>query len=302
MARARRAAVRPLLRRRRHHAAVRRAGRRLCRAHRRPRPDRRAVAGPAAPPMGWIEGDGDSDGDGFLDYARGADTGLANQGWKDSEDSVFHADGRFADGPDRAGRGAGLRLRRLPGHGRARARGAATPRRPTRWSGAGRARCAARSRSGSGWRSWASTRIALDGDGELCRVRGLQPRPPAVHRPAARRTGPSGWREQLLGARLQLRLGHPHAGARASRATTRCPTTTARSGRTTRRCARAGHGPLRRARRRGAAAERACSRPPSSSRCACRSCSAASSARPASRRSPIRSPACRRPGRRARCS
>jgi len=49
--------------------------------------------------MNWIEGDGDSNGDGFLDYARGRDTGLANQGWKDSQDSVFHADGSEAVGP-----------------------------------------------------------------------------------------------------------------------------------------------------------------------------------------------------------
>ena len=49
--------------------------------------------------MAWIEGDGDSNRDGFLDYVRGAATGLANQGWKDSEDSVFHADGGDAAGP-----------------------------------------------------------------------------------------------------------------------------------------------------------------------------------------------------------
>jgi glycogen debranching enzyme len=49
--------------------------------------------------IGWLEKHGDSNGDGFIDYARGADTGLANQGWKDSEDSVFHADGRFPKGP-----------------------------------------------------------------------------------------------------------------------------------------------------------------------------------------------------------
>jgi glycogen debranching enzyme len=47
----------------------------------------------------WIEHFGDSDGDGLIDYARGQDSGLSNQGWKDSEDSVFHADGRFPDGP-----------------------------------------------------------------------------------------------------------------------------------------------------------------------------------------------------------
>ena len=49
--------------------------------------------------VGWIETYGDTDGDGLIDYARGAKSGLANQGWKDSQDSVFHADGRFATGP-----------------------------------------------------------------------------------------------------------------------------------------------------------------------------------------------------------
>jgi glycogen debranching enzyme len=49
--------------------------------------------------IAWVEGMGDSNGDGLIDYKRGAETGLANQGWKDSEDSVFHADGRFPVGP-----------------------------------------------------------------------------------------------------------------------------------------------------------------------------------------------------------
>ena len=47
----------------------------------------------------WIDGPGDPDGDGFVEYARGAATGLSNQGWKDSFDSVFHADGSLAQGP-----------------------------------------------------------------------------------------------------------------------------------------------------------------------------------------------------------
>jgi glycogen debranching enzyme len=49
--------------------------------------------------MAWIEGECDSNRDGFLGYVRAADTGLANQGWKDSHDSVFHADGSDARGP-----------------------------------------------------------------------------------------------------------------------------------------------------------------------------------------------------------
>jgi glycogen debranching enzyme len=47
----------------------------------------------------WIEGYGDRDGDGFVEYARRSPTGLANQGWKDSNDSVSHRDGRLAEGP-----------------------------------------------------------------------------------------------------------------------------------------------------------------------------------------------------------
>ncbi len=47
----------------------------------------------------WIENYGDLDGDGFVEYKRGGELGLSNQGWKDSHDSVFHADGRLADGP-----------------------------------------------------------------------------------------------------------------------------------------------------------------------------------------------------------
>jgi len=47
----------------------------------------------------WIDSVADANPDGFLTYARAEDSGLANQGWKDSEDSVFHADGSFPRGP-----------------------------------------------------------------------------------------------------------------------------------------------------------------------------------------------------------
>jgi glycogen debranching enzyme len=49
--------------------------------------------------LGWIERYGDVDGDGFIEYARKSDAGLVNQGWKDSNDAVFHADGTQAEGP-----------------------------------------------------------------------------------------------------------------------------------------------------------------------------------------------------------
>jgi glycogen debranching enzyme len=48
--------------------------------------------------LAWIDGPGDPDGDGFVEYKRARDQGLANQGWKDSQDAIFHADGRLAEG------------------------------------------------------------------------------------------------------------------------------------------------------------------------------------------------------------
>ena len=47
----------------------------------------------------WIDRYGDVDGDGFVEYARHGDKGLIQQGWKDSSDSVFHADGTLAEPP-----------------------------------------------------------------------------------------------------------------------------------------------------------------------------------------------------------
>jgi len=47
----------------------------------------------------WMRGDGDADGDGLLEYIDTTGHGLANQGWKDSGDSVQWRDGTLADGP-----------------------------------------------------------------------------------------------------------------------------------------------------------------------------------------------------------
>ncbi len=49
--------------------------------------------------LAWMDGPGDRDGDGFIEYRRAQDTGLQNQGWKDSFDAIFHADGQLATGP-----------------------------------------------------------------------------------------------------------------------------------------------------------------------------------------------------------
>ena len=242
---------------------------------------------------------GDSNGDGLIDYARGADTGLANQGWKDSEDSVFHADGRFPVGPIalvevqgyafaafRAMAELAERLRRAA----APSAGAPAPR-----------RCA----GGSEQRFWMEDEgfygIAIDGDGAALHAADLQRRPSAVHRPAqsperaARVTQrllsadfDSGWGLRTLAAgEARFNPMTYHNGSVWPHDTAICVAGMARYGE-----------------RRGVArvmgdlfeAARLLRTAPAGAVLRLRR------ARPASRRSPIRSPACRRPGRRARCS
>jgi glycogen debranching enzyme len=47
----------------------------------------------------WLDEYGDHDDDGFVEYSRQTPTGLAQQGWKDSHDSIFHQNGDSAPGP-----------------------------------------------------------------------------------------------------------------------------------------------------------------------------------------------------------
>jgi glycogen debranching enzyme len=49
--------------------------------------------------LGWIDRYGDRDGDGFVEYQKLSSDGLLHQGWKDSDDAVFHADASSATGP-----------------------------------------------------------------------------------------------------------------------------------------------------------------------------------------------------------
>ena len=124
--------------------------------------------------LAWLDGPADIDGDGFIEYARGAQTGLSNQGWKDSHDSVFHADGRLAEGPialvEVQGYAYAARLAAsicAPRPGLGGARGNAWWPRPSS--------CASVSRRRSGARTSASMRIALDGKKAPCRVRTSNP-------------------------------------------------------------------------------------------------------------------------------
>ena len=49
--------------------------------------------------LDWIDHYGDADHDGYVEYQAKGDRGLVQQGWKDSHDSVFHADGALAAAP-----------------------------------------------------------------------------------------------------------------------------------------------------------------------------------------------------------
>lgn len=121
----------------------------------------------------WIERVCDANRDGFLDYARGSSTGLANQGWKDSEDSVFHADGRFPPGP--------IALVEVQGYAYAafRAMAVLAKRRNDVESAMRWQERAERLRRSVEDRFWMPELgyygLAIDGEGQLCRVRTSNP-------------------------------------------------------------------------------------------------------------------------------
>ena len=183
--------------------------------------------------LAWIDGPGDPDGDGFIEYHR------ANRG---------------GPAPTRAGR-----IPSTPSStptdgwrkGRSRSRKCrATSTPPSAWP---RVRAAARQcRSGGRARSAGREtrravrgRLLVPGDRHLrARARRqeaavprahLECRAGAVHRHRRRRSARARSARDMLRSVVLLRLGHPHRGARGSRATIRCRTTTARSGRTTTR-------------------------------------------------------------------
>jgi len=127
--------------------------------------------------IGWVERVCDANPLGFLDYARGEQSGLSNQGWKDSGDSVFHADGRLAPGP--------IALVEVQGYVYAALRGmaalatlspdeASTTRRAAAWEAR-----ADRLRQAVETHFWDEELkfygLAIDGEGQLCRVRTSNP-------------------------------------------------------------------------------------------------------------------------------
>ncbi len=119
--------------------------------------------------LNWIDIFGDRDGDGFVEYQRQTDKGLAQQGWKDSQDSVFHADGRLADAP--------IALCEVQGYVYAAKRGAASLARVLKESELAEKLDAAATALHSRFNEafWCdeidSYAIALDGKKQQCRVR-----------------------------------------------------------------------------------------------------------------------------------
>ena len=122
--------------------------------------------------MLWIEGEQASDAEGFVCY-RASATGLINQGWKDSNDSIFHADGSLAQGP--------IAVVEVQGYVFAAFRAMAMlaeKRRDGESASRWRKRADAL-RTAVEARFWMEDKkfyaIALDGSGQPCRVRGSNP-------------------------------------------------------------------------------------------------------------------------------
>ena len=59
----------------------------------------RELEGPARAALAWIDGPGDRDGDGFVEYHMRAKHGIDNQSWKDSGNSMVFGDGELAHAP-----------------------------------------------------------------------------------------------------------------------------------------------------------------------------------------------------------
>ena len=227
--------VRPLLRQRRCDAAVRHARRRSTSSAPATARSIRELWPTIERALAWIDGPATCDGDGFIEYARARRDGPGQPGLEGLHDSVFHADGTPGRGPDRARRGAGLRLcRQAPGRRAARERWA--------WPSAPRVLAAQAERLRGRFEEafWCEEigiyALALDGAKQPCRVRtsnaghALWSR--ASPRPSAARASPTA----LLRHATSTPAGACARSPRARRATIRCPITTDRSGRTTTPC------------------------------------------------------------------
>ena len=178
----------------------------------------------------WVIDKCDRNPYGLLDYQRTSERGLANQGWKDSHDSVFHADGRFPGGPIalvevQAYACAALDAMSMCSHRRGHAADATRYALRANAARAGRravldaGRQFLRHRARWSWRPVPRVRVER---GPPARIR-------SARRGAARRSPACSAR------RCSRRVGASARSRPASRASTRWRITTARCGRTTMR-------------------------------------------------------------------
>jgi len=118
--------------------------------------------------MRWTDERAAANPYGLLDYLRTSERGLANQGWKDSFDSIFHEDGRLPSGP--------IALLEVQGYLYAArlAMAELAALRGDKDGSRGWVTAAETGRQTVERRYWMPERqfygIALDGEGELCRV------------------------------------------------------------------------------------------------------------------------------------
>ena len=112
----------------------------------------------------WIDGPGDPDRDGFVEYQRASEQGLANQGWKDSYDAIFHADGQLAEGFIALAEVQGyvFAAKRLaaplrPAAGKPRHRASSSRRKRSNWPNVSSKRSGATNSAPMRWRSTATS-------------------------------------------------------------------------------------------------------------------------------------------------
>ena len=182
--------------------------------------------------LGWIDGPGDPDGDGFVEYRRASEQGLANQGWKNSFDAIFHADGELAEG--------NIALAEVQGYVFAGKQLAARCARrlglieKARQLERAAEKLAARFERAFWLPELRTYALALDGDEATLQSADVECRTIAVHRDRLRGSGADG-RRRSHAAVVSSRGGAFAPWRPAKRATIRCPITTVRSGRMTTR-------------------------------------------------------------------
>ena len=153
-------------------------------------------------------------------WPQDVEEGLVNQGWKDSSDSIFHADGSLAQGPIALVEVAGLclwRLARAPPTWRARS---AIPLARGSLARTRRRSCGAVSTRPFSTRRWAAMCWRSTAQKKPCRVRASNAGPRPVHRHRLSRTRRGG-RRDADGSRRPSPAGACAPSPRRKAATTR---------------------------------------------------------------------------------